>query len=331
MLVRGAFAPLVASGQAAQARLLDPAAGAGVFLLAGFQRLAMERWRSKGTRPDTQELRAILYGQITGLDVDEKALRFAALGLYLISIELDPNPMPVEKLSFDKPLQGNVLHLVAPEDTEPGRHPGSLDPALDAVRSHSFDLVIGNPPWSRGTGIGDWASVSRLVGDIARRRLERASVPPLLPNKVLDLAFLWRAMEWAKPGAQIAFALHARLLFQQGEGMPLARGAVFAALDVAAVVNGTELRQTNVWPQVSAPFCLLYARNQRPGPAAAFRFLTPRLEQSLNDAGAMRIDPDRAVLVTPEMVSKRPDVLKILFRVASRTCDSSSASETARS
>ena len=45
-------------------------------------------------------------------------------------------------------------------------------------------------------------------------------------------ADVWRAMEWAKPDGQIAFALHARPLPQQGDGMPVARQDLFVALDV---------------------------------------------------------------------------------------------------
>src|SRR3546814_6537086 len=89
-------------------------------------------------------------------------------------------------------------------------------------------------------------------------------------------------MEWAKPGGQIAFALHARLLFQQGDGMVDARRMLFQALDVSSVLNGVELRQTKVWPEISAPFCLLIATNRMPETGAGFRLISPRLETSLN-------------------------------------------------
>lgn len=89
---------------------------------------------------------------------------------------------------------------------------------------------------------------------------------------------------------------------------------MFRAIDVNAVINGSELRQTKVWPEISAPFCLLYARNVCPTPGSAFRFVTPRLESSLNDAGAMRIDATNAGFVTSEEVVQNPFILKILAR-----------------
>jgi hypothetical protein len=121
-------------------------------------------------------------------------------------------------------------------------------------------------------------------------------------------------MEWAKPGGQIALALHGRLLFQQGDGMPEARRVLFRALDVTAIINGAELRGTKVWPSVLAPFCLLFAANRRPDVGTSFRFLSPRLEASLNDAGAMRIDPSNAQRITSKEVVDSPQLLKILFR-----------------
>jgi hypothetical protein len=121
-------------------------------------------------------------------------------------------------------------------------------------------------------------------------------------------------MEWAKPNAQIAFALHARLLFQQHEGMFDARSMIFRAVDVTGVLNGAELAGTNVWPEINAPFCLLWARNHVPAPGASFRFLSPHRESSLNRSGSLRVDAANAELVTVEQVAQRPEVLKALFR-----------------
>lgn len=312
LMVRASFRALERNGIARDAKVLDPAAGAGVFLLTAFRELVAGRWRADGKRPDTQALRSILYHQVTGLDVNEAALRFAALGLYLMSIELDPNPRPVDKLRFEN-LRGKVLHKLAPEGTVEGGELGSLGPLAGPEHTGRYDLVIGNPPWSSATGLRDWHLVRAAVSRIAANRGGTHGEPPL-PNEVLDLPFVWRAMEWAKPGAQIAFALHARLLFQQGDGMAEARQALFGALDVTSVINGTALRQTKVWPEISAPFCLLFATNDVPGASAGFRLISPHLEESLNAAGVMRIDALNAETVSHARLGETPDLLKILFR-----------------
>ena len=312
LMVRASFRALERRDTGGSVRVLDPAVGGGIFLLTAFRELVAERWRADGRRPDTRVLRRILYEQMVGFDINEAALRFAALGLYLLSIELDPNPRPVDKLRFER-LRGTVLHQVKGDDEEEGSALGSLGSRVGEEHKGRYDLVIGNPPWPSGTKLPEWNRVRETVARIAADRGIANAEPPL-PNEVLDLPFVWRAMEWAKPDGQIAFALHARLLFQQGDGMPTARRALFEALDVTSVVNGVELRQTKVWPQISAPFCILFATNRTPGVEAGFRFISPRIEDSLNSAGSMRIDALNAGVVPSRQLVDTPEILKILFR-----------------
>lgn len=312
-MVRESFVALAREGSCERARVLDPAVGAGVFLLSAYRHLVAARWRADGARPDTATLREILYGQLAGFDISEEALRFAALGLYLIAIELDPDPRPVEKLGFTN-LRGAVLFNVRDTETEQGRCAGSLGAAVGEEHAGRYDLVIGNPPWTGNTSFSrpEWAKVlvgvARATADLGLPR------PPPVPNEVQDLPFVWRAREWCRPGGRITLALHGRLLFQQGEGMPEARRAVFAALDVTGVVNGAELRYEQVWPGINAPFCLLFAVNRRPGPASAFRYVSPRVESPLNARGQLRIDASRAPLIATDRVQREPFLFKVLFR-----------------
>lgn len=312
LMVRASFRALERQDACHKAKVLDPAAGAGVFLLTAFRELVAESWRVEEKRPDTGALRSLLYNQIVGFDINEAALRFAALGLYLMSIELDANPRPVDKLRFED-LRGKVLHRIRADGEIEGNELGSLGPLVGDEHIGRYDLVIGNPPWASGTGLSDWRLVRATVSRIAADRKISIASPPL-PNEGLDLPFVWRAMEWAKPGGQIAFALHARLLFLQGDGMAEARQAMFEALDVTSVINGVDLRQTKVWPEITAPFCILLATNRRPDPSAGFRLISPRLESSLNDAGTMRIDALNAEVIASKQLSETPEILKILFR-----------------
>ena len=312
LMVRASFRALERRDTGKSARILDPAVGGGIFLLTAFRELVAAHWRADVRRPGTKVLRQILYKQLVGFDINEAALRFAALGLYLLSIELDPNPRPVDKLRFEN-LRGRVLHHVNDVNEHDGEPLGSLGPVIGEEHRGRYDLVIGNPPWASGTKLPGWKHVCDTVARIAADR-EISNARPPLPNEVLDLPFVWRAMEWAKPDGQIAFALHAGLLFQQGDGMPTARHALFEALDVTSVVNGAELRQSNVWPQISAPFCILFATNRTPGARAGFRFISPRAETSLNKAGVMRIDAANAEVVASRQLVDTPEILKILFR-----------------
>lgn len=314
LMVHASFASLRREGKAHCARVLDPAAGAGVFLITAFRQIVKERWQYDGKRPDTKTLRQILYDQICGFDINDSALRFAALGLYLISIELDAAPKPIEKLKFNHDLRQTVIFELGHGDDTEGQSLGSLGDDVGPEHTHQYDLVIGNPPWSSATGLAKWPSVTEWVSKFAHERLNDERVDAPLPNHALDLPFVWRAMNWAKPNGQIAFALHGRLLFQRGEGMDKALSAISRAIDITGIVNGAEVRQSQVWPNVDAPFCLLFARNACSAPDAGFRYVSPHLEGPLTAAGGWRIDPAQTESVTVDELRQRPELLKILFR-----------------
>src|SRR5262249_21267225 len=89
-------------------RILDPAAGAGVFLVTVLRKLVEREWQETDNRPRRRRIRDILNKQIVGFDVDPSALRLAELALYLTALELDPKPRPLDELTFDE-LRGSVL------------------------------------------------------------------------------------------------------------------------------------------------------------------------------------------------------------------------------
>ena len=312
LVTRAAFQALREQKRAHSAKVLDPAVGAGVFLLAAFRHIVADRWEHDGKRPETRVLRDILYGQLVGFDVNEEALRFAALGLYLISIELDPDPEPVTKLKFELNLRDRVLFKLSSNGGS--RSLGSLSPGVPVAHDNTYDLVVGNPPWTGNTRLPGWKEVAKVVRRIATARLGELTPRSLLPNECLDLPFLWRSTEWARHDGFIAFALHARLLFQQGEGMPESRLAIFRAIDVTGLVNGAELRKSAVWPNMKAPFCLLFARNRRPVIESGCRFVSPHREEALNKSGVLRCDAGNSEVVTVAELVDRPEIFKLLFR-----------------
>ena len=131
-------------------RVLDPACGAGVFLVAAFRKLAELRFAETGKRPSRSALRGILNDQLVGFDINGHARTLAALALYLTALELDPSPAPVEELTFKK-LEDRVLVNVA----DPGSDPTTIYPMAGSLGQHlpadyrgAFGLVIGNPPWT---------------------------------------------------------------------------------------------------------------------------------------------------------------------------------------
>jgi hypothetical protein len=306
----------------ADARVLDPSAGGGVFLVEAFRRIAEARWRVDGRPPDAAKLREILYRQLQGFDISEPALRLCTLGLYLTAIELDPEPN-LEQLRFPAPLMGSVLHDVA-SPVKGHAYIGSLsDKQLGDRHRHRYDVVLGNPPWSTWESTSETeravdeqtSAVAATIRPTVAERLGATSAASYsMVDRVPDVPFVWRAMEWAKPDAHIAFVLHARLLFKQSVPGRASREELLAALHVTGLLNGAALRMSRFWPDVTAPFCLLFARNRAPPADAAFWYVNPELEGPLNAHGKWRIDDATARRIAPAEVAAVPSLLKTLFR-----------------
>ncbi len=321
-MVNQAF-PGITSSQPDRANILDPSAGAGVFLVLCLRRLVAERWKVNGVQPQTDEIRQILNEQIRGFDINGHALKLAALSLYLTALELDPDPFPPEKLVF-APLLGNVLfNARLPGEEFPYRPPvlGSLGPAIDTRHNKQFDLTIGNPPWTPWEGNGSDGlnkQVSQIIREIALRRdpvrLNDVTATYKNARKVSDLPFIWRAMEWAKPDGVIALAISARILFSRNDAVASNRDALFKALRITGILNGTALRRTKVWPTIKAPFCLMFAINRMPNEDEVFQFISPEVDFGCNQNGRMRIDYASAHPVQFSVLRNRPAILKTLFR-----------------
>lgn len=329
LMVDQAFAPLK---HKAAAKVLDPSCGAGIFLVLAFRRLVREAWKGE-ERPKTKEIQDILYGQVRGFDISESALRLAALGLYITAIELNASPRPPQALKFPRNLRNEVLHRFGNDERHNAKAAafplGSLGPEVSPDFNGIFDVVIGNPPWTRlrdekdededakderksatdalnneFTAIGQHVLKARGFEDFAKRYQN--------PDKNPDLPFLWRALEWAKPGGVIALAMPARLFGRtSGKGFEAWRAAL-RSVEVTGLINGADLRWSSVWKDVKMPFCVFFARNGKPGPEHKFYYATPLNDPDANANGRFRIDYEAAHPISAARVEKQPWLLKTL-------------------
>ncbi len=277
-----------------EARVLDPACGASVFLVLAFRRLYQEKWKTTGQRPDTKAIREILDKQLTGFDISDSAVKLAALSLYLTAIELDPKPVPPEKLKF-RHLRNRVLFNFRREGIDPqeGAVAGSLGEHVGRRFDGKFDLVLSNPPWTslKGKERPLAEEFNRLSKAIIARRADQVTANAYEnPDSCPDLPFVWKATEWCKPGGRIAMALPARILLKQEDTPRRARESFLRLVEVTGVLNCANLRKTKVWPDVDQPFLLLFARNRKPTEEHSLRFITPYPDVNLNGIGVARID-----------------------------------------
>ncbi len=314
-LVNAAFAGSELTKKS-QAHILDPSVGAAVFLVLGFKRLVAERWRETGRQPKRDEIRKILHTQLCGLDINQESLKFAALSLYLTALELDPKPTPLKELKF-KCLDGEVLRFVGDKSSD---GLGSLHEqwAKHKELCHRFDLVVGNPPWTKPNNnlklVEKYTAVVRACAE-QTGLFESAEVARLGSDKGKpDPVFVWRTLDWLKPDGMMAFALHAQhMLFEHGRGYELRR-ALLKRMELTGVLNGSALRGSKLWPSQSAPFCLWVARNRVPNEASCFYYLNPYLEIGLAEREQYRLDMHDAMVVQQSIATNDSYAFKALSK-----------------
>ncbi len=302
------------------ARILDPSCGAGIFLVLAFRKLVAARWEQDGKRPDTETIQSILYNQLCGFDVSESALRLAALSLYITAIELNGTPRPPKSLRFPKPLQGVVLynHRRPEERAVRGFVLGSLRLDLSEDFNGRFDMVIGNPPWSRLRGDREENKAQNtFFTELTRRILKDRGFEEFArgyhnPDNNPDLPFLWKSTQWAKPGGIIAMALPGRIFLKQTTSGTQAFNAILHGIEITGILNGSNLSDTAVWPGMNQPFMLFFARNRVPAIDHLFNFVTPHFEKHLNEKGRIRIDYQSAQPVAAFEAAKDLRLLKTL-------------------
>ncbi len=336
LMVNDSFAALK---NPAAAHVLDPSCGAGIFLVLTFRRLIRERWQHDEERPNTKVIQEILYNQLCGFDVSEPALRLAALALYITAIEVNGTPRPPRALKFPGNLRGEVLHRFGGEDSDTAKGTafslGSLGPEVSPEFDDRFDIVIGNPPWTRLREKPREDGEEEIVGkprtdelnkaftEIGRRVLTARGFPELAktyqnPDKNPDIPFLWRATEWAKQKTDaneagvIALAMPARLFGRtSGKGFEAWR-SVLRSVEVTGLLNCADLRKTAVWEGVDMPACVWFGRNAVPEGEHRFYYATPLYEQRPNERGRFRIDYETSQSLSIARVERQPWILKTL-------------------
>jgi hypothetical protein len=132
------------------------------------------------------------------------------------------------------------------------------------------------------------------------------------PDNNPELPFLWSSIQWAKPGGIIAMALPGRIFLKQSGPGTRAFNAILQRLEITGILNGSNLSDSAVWPGMSQPFMLFFARNRVPAANHHFHFVTPHFERHLNDKGRLRIDYQSARPVAISEAVKDSRLLKTL-------------------
>lgn len=222
----------VFEGLDGDAQVLDPTCGSGTFLVESFRRLV---WlKTRGAPASRQLVRQVLHQQLYGVDINAKALSIAAFCLHLAALELDDEPVEdIRDLRIDR-LIGKTLFQA-----------DALAPPPVALASKKFDAVVGDPPWTFA-----------LSGDSPPWN-EKDTVPL---QRRPDWKFLDRARLMTTARGRIGMVMEAAPFFAVDKPAVEARNAVFEQLQPCALINLSQLRREELFPEVAEPAVILFAR-----------------------------------------------------------------------
>ncbi len=228
-VVGGALPPLLQAappGAGGGLRIVDPACGGGVFLVAAFKHLVRWYQEAAGPRRLTCEDRArIAQAHLFGADVDPQALAVTRLSLML---EVFAGEAVVDLDLSDNLRVGDAL----------------LDDAL--LPAGTFHAVLGNPPWVHS---------KRLSPDDRRRHRDRFASA----GRQYDLfgCFVERGVELLHPDGVLGFVVPSRLLMN-----PAYEALRRLLLTRTTLLDLTDLGD-DVFPGVAMPSLTLTCRRSR--------------------------------------------------------------------
>jgi hypothetical protein len=250
-------------GDYSDIRILDPSCGSGIFLVESYRRL-INRWKNQNNkRPSISDLNQILSKNIFGVDINGRAIRIAALSLYLTLCDyLEPRVI-WDNLKF-KPLINYNLYV------------SDFFTKNTLFSSRKYDIIVGNPPWE-----------SKL-SEKAEQYIKETGKP--IGDKQICQAFLWHVIDLCKPTGEICMIVSSKsLLFNRSNKTRSFRRQFFSSFSIKSIVNFSLLRSilysNAVGPCASIIFTPRKDQNQ------SIVYCTPKPTYSPQDDWVFIIEP----------------------------------------
>lgn len=282
----------VMQGLTGEETVLDLACGSGIFLVEALRRLV--DLRSGGDSPNRETVRSTLYNQIYGVDISAPAVQVAAFSLYLAALELDPTPEEAPKF---EPLIGNTLivgdawHV---EETSAGR-----DALTEQGNPKTFDLIVGNPPWS----------YPGKSGRAARQSTNTGNDSPAPRGVSLDFAH--QSLRFASDETRFGLVLSAVQFFSRSSTGRAASHDLIERLSPVTLVN---LSHQSSWlfAHSKSPAIVLFARHRR---SDSNQINAVRVPWSPSGAQTHTFEISRDDVVTLPLAEwrRKPEFLKAAF------------------
>ena len=230
-------------------RVIDAAAGSGIFLVESFRRIVRYHIQKRdGRRLTFRELQQILRNQIAGIEINEEAVRVAAFSLYLALLHYQKPPDILRHIAKGHRLPNLIYQEGCPDDD---RYLNCLISAnafdigskvSDAkVRrrftSNCADIALGNPPWGSANS-KDHDGLDAM--NVALEWCGEHNVP--VSDKERSQAFIWRTLDLLRNGGVAGLLVSTGVLYKKLAGSQEFRRDWLTAVKLQRVVNFAHVR-----------------------------------------------------------------------------------------
>jgi SAM-dependent methyltransferase len=286
-----------------EARVLDLACGSGVFLVEALRRLIARRLAA-GEKHTRGLVRDALYNQVYGVDIEESAVEIAAFSLCLTAFELDPIPNSPHHLKFKHELKGRTLFVDDAFDPQASFH------RVAPFKDRRFDVVVGNPPWTRPKGQRSVSPGGEQLHVKYCREREPNPIPLPYRNPP-EQAFVWRARDFARKEARIGMILEGKRFFSHQEESLLAKRELLLSFEPKLVVNLAALHDQKLFPATKQPALVLVAVNHETEGRSSFAFAAVEFARPFRNHGILQLGPENAKRLSVSRAASNPFTLKV--------------------
>lgn len=212
--------------------ILDPACGSGVFLVDSYRRMVEENLHGNMYCDEDNLLKELLTKNVFGIDINEEAIDVTIFSLYLTILDYkDPKSLK----TFTLPnLKGTNLFVGDFFD----------DIQLKSLQGHTFDFIIGNPPWGNvKTGLHLQYCTNNGYKDKQQ-------------NNEICRSFIFRAKDFCHSNTICSFIVHSKLLYNQQKPAKRFRAFLLQKTKINYVVEMSSVRKL-VFEKANAPAVIL--------------------------------------------------------------------------
>lgn len=191
-------------------KVLDPACGSGIFLVETLRKIIEKHIELHGVPEDKQvfkeEIKKLAQENIFGIDKDESAVQVAIFSIYLTLLDYQK---PAEIENFQFPILLNSNFFVADFfDTKADYNTLS--------EKHSFDFILGNPPWAGGKKGLDEVGKKYIKQRHKKEKKQKKQFEIGINNNEIAEGFVFRASDFSSQNTQIAFIIRSSILYNLG-------------------------------------------------------------------------------------------------------------------